>query len=66
MDKISYNIEEGLPDLIDHSKKLFGLYNDFFLLLCYVKKIYLHCVLDCIIAHYTKFYHSPHSSLAFV
>uniref|UniRef100_A0A3B5KXB5 Kinesin-like protein n=1 Tax=Xiphophorus couchianus TaxID=32473 RepID=A0A3B5KXB5_9TELE len=26
MDKISYNIEEGLPELVDYSRKLLGLY----------------------------------------
>lgn len=29
MDKISYNIEEGLPELVDYSRKLLGLYKTF-------------------------------------
>uniref|UniRef100_A0A7N6FE28 Kinesin-like protein n=1 Tax=Anabas testudineus TaxID=64144 RepID=A0A7N6FE28_ANATE len=31
MEQTSYNIESGLPDLVDHSRKLLGLYNSLIL-----------------------------------
>uniref|UniRef100_A0A3Q0S2P1 Kinesin-like protein n=1 Tax=Amphilophus citrinellus TaxID=61819 RepID=A0A3Q0S2P1_AMPCI len=49
MDQISYNIEEGLSDLIDHSKKLFGLYKSkyffffFIIIICSVENLLALC-----------------------
>uniref|UniRef100_A0A3Q4HKS6 Kinesin-like protein n=1 Tax=Neolamprologus brichardi TaxID=32507 RepID=A0A3Q4HKS6_NEOBR len=40
MGQISYNIEEGLPNLVDHSKKLLGLYQPKYCLICFVNVMY--------------------------
>lgn len=40
MGQISYNIEEGLPNLVDHSKKLLGVYQPKYCLIWFVNVMY--------------------------
>uniref|UniRef100_A0A3P8R1S4 Kinesin-like protein n=1 Tax=Astatotilapia calliptera TaxID=8154 RepID=A0A3P8R1S4_ASTCA len=40
MGQISYNIEEGLPNLVDHSKRLLGVYQPKYCSICFVNVMY--------------------------